>query len=118
MAKKKAAARKPKPPAAISPAAIEQTMLWLVEGHHANQISEGLADEFKLPADQARATIAAASAKIERLAEDGIPSAWLLQATREVYRRAMEASELGTALRALEKMERIAQELDEDENDL
>lgn len=96
---------------------VQQTVIWIAEGNRQRQIIEGLHEEFELTLGQALTTIEAAEHSIDDGANEGLSLSWLLEATREVHRRAMEANELTTALRALEKMERINQEI-QDEEDL
>lgn len=108
--------KKPKP-TPTSPESIEQARTWIAEGHSRAQIAEALASAFGQSADQQQATIDAAEAKLEAEAQAGLPLAWQLAAAREIYRRAIECNELGTALRALERCDRISAELKEQEED-
>lgn len=88
-------------------AAILQVRTWIVEGQQAADILESVAEAF--PREHPDALLKAA---LEELATESaklnadVARGFLLNAYREIYRRAFEINDFGNALSALRSFER------------
>jgi hypothetical protein len=90
------------------PAALLQVKTWIVEGQQAADILESCADHFpKQPAaellDKALEELESESRELNR----DVARGFLLNAYRELYRRAAEINDFGNALAALRSFERL-----------
>lgn len=98
------------PAAAASPppAAVLQVKTWIVEGQQPADILEAVAENF--PSENRDALLSVALAELgteaERLDVD-LCRGFLLNAYRELYRRALSISDFGSALAALRAFERV-----------
>jgi hypothetical protein len=110
MPRKKPAAKKTAIAAKLvapTPEAVLQVKLWVVEGQQAADILESAAAEF--PNQQPAAVLSAA---LEALGSEAagidvdVAKGFLLNAYREVYRRAFEINDFANALAALRSFER------------
>lgn len=96
------------------PAQVEQVRKWIVEGASRHDIGEAITAS--LPGADGKQLLAAAIARINDSAyvgEDTIRG-WCLEAYREVYRRAMEVGDNGTALRAVKQILEMARDVRDD----
>ncbi len=93
------------------PAQVEQVRKWIVEGMSRHDIGEMMAEEF--PGADGKQLLAAAIARINVSAYVGVDTirGWCLEAYREVYRRAMEVGDNGTALRAVKQILEMARDV-------
>jgi len=91
-----------------SPAAILQVKTWIVEGQQAADILERIGEHF--PDERPDVLLSAALAEIGTEAEHidvDLARGFLLNAYRELYRRAFEINDFGSALAALRSFERV-----------
>ncbi len=91
-----------------SPAAILQVKAWIVEGQQAADILESIGEHF--PDERPDTLLSAALAEIGSEAEHidtDLARGFLLNAYRELYRRAFEINDFGSALAALRSFERV-----------
>ena len=95
----------PKPP---SLAAVLQVKTWVVEGQQAADILESIREHFST--ERPDVLLSAALSEIGREAEHidtDLARGFLLNAYRELYRRAFEISDFSSALAALRSFERV-----------
>jgi len=95
----------PSPP---SPAAVLQVKQWIVEGQQAADILESIREHF--PDEPRDVLLGVALAEIGTEAEQidtDLARGFLLNAYRELYRRALEISDFSSALAALRSFERV-----------
>lgn len=95
------------PPPAPSPAAVLQVRTWIVEGQQAADIVESIRETF--PGEKPEAVLPAALAELRSefaKLDASTARGFLLNAYRELYRRAFEISDFANALAALRAFER------------
>lgn len=91
-----------------SPAAVLQVKTWIVEGQQAADILESIQEHF--PSERPDVLL---SATLEELTKEGgylnedLARGFLLNAYREIYRRAFKISDFSSALAALRSFERV-----------
>ncbi len=93
------------PPA---PAAVLQTKTWIVEGQQPADILESIQEHF--PAERPDILLSAALAELSNEAaniDEDLARGFLLNAYRDLYRRALEISDFGNALASLRSFERV-----------
>jgi hypothetical protein len=91
-----------------SPAAILQVKTWVVDGRQAADILQSIKAEF--PKERPDVLLSAALAEIGTEAESidtDLARGFLLNAYRELYRRALEADDFSNAISALRSFERV-----------
>lgn len=96
------------------PAQVEQVRKWIVSGLSRHDIGELMREEF--PGADGQQLLTAAIARINVSAYVGVDTirGWRLEAYREVYRRAMESGDNGTALRAVKQILEMARDVRDD----
>jgi hypothetical protein len=96
------------------PAQVEMVRKWIVEGMSRHDIGEMMREEFT-GADGKRLLAAAiASINVSAYVGEDTIRGWCLEAYREIYRRAMEGGDNGTALRAIKQILEMARDVRDD----
>jgi hypothetical protein len=94
-------------PAAPSPAAVLQVKTWIVEGQLPADILESIGEHY--PNETPDNLLAAALTDLSddhREVDVDAAKGFLLNAYREIYRRALEMNDFGSSLAALKSFER------------
>lgn len=96
------------------PAQVEQVRKWIVEGASKHDIDEAISTTF--PGADGQQLLTTAVSRINISAYVGVDTirGWCLEAYREVYRRAMESGDNGTALRAVKQILEMARDVRDD----
>lgn len=89
-------------------AAVRQIVQWVLDGHSEAHILDAIANEF--PTDQPAPLIVTAMGQI---ADAGNPNAeivrgFAIEATRQIYQKALEVADHQTALRALSQLVKLS----------
>lgn len=95
-------------PAPPAEAAVLQVKTWIVEGQQPADILESIREHFpdERPDVLLSASLRQLADEAEHIDED-LARGFLLNAYRELYRRAFEISDFGSALAALRSFERV-----------
>ncbi|MEM9108597.1 MAG: hypothetical protein AAGC72_01080 [Planctomycetota bacterium] len=91
-------------------AEAEAVLQLLLEGMNEYQVDKCL--RAKMNGDKVRSVMAALVKRLERMGEEseaGVVKGWCYEAYRKVYQRALSTDDLGTALRAVKEIERLAE---------
>lgn len=93
------------------PTQVEQVRKWIVSGMSRHDIGELMREEF--PGADGQQLLAVAIARINDSAYvgEGTIRGWCLESYREIYRRAMESGDNGTALRAVKQILEMARDV-------
>ena len=98
----------PAAPPEIDAAKLDKVLHWIVSGATERQI-QSLAQQAWPGADTTPLIVAAMTSVAETgEADPTIVKGWCIEATRAIYRRALEAKDLELALRAVQQLHRIA----------
>jgi hypothetical protein len=104
--KKKSLAKSPPKP---TPEQIIQTKTWIIEGQQAGDILESIAEHY--PKQTPRVLLTAVFEELARESaeiNEDLVRGFLLNAYRELYRRAFEINDFAAALSALRAFEKVA----------
>lgn len=87
---------------------VHQVYAWIIAGQTQYDIEGAIAKHW--PDAKARPLILGAMKQIAKAADDepDVLRAWALEATRDVYRKAIEVADLQTALRALKQVVQLS----------
>src|SRR5690242_20058871 len=87
-----------------TPSALSQTIVWMLEGNRAEDITEAIKNSF--PHEDPAALINAAGDHFATVAEadNGVIVGWCLEAYRELYRRMVAIGDFPGALRAVKEL--------------
>lgn len=102
------ATTEPPAPPPPSPEAVLQVRAWIVEGQQAADIVESI--EASFPDEWPNVLLSAALSELGKEAAEidvDLANGFLLNAYREIYRRAFSISDFGSALAALRSFERV-----------
>jgi hypothetical protein len=89
-------------------AATAQIVRWIIEGASESDIVEAI--EAKFPGNKPAPLIVAAVKRLEESAETSryLAKGFAIEATRDIYRRALEIGDHQTALRAIKQLHELA----------
>lgn len=100
---------KKQPDALAKISRVHQVTQWILSGASQHDITEAIAANF--PGAQAEPLIVAAMTDLAKAgeAEPALVRGWCIEATREIYRRALEVGDLQIALRAAKQLYELAE---------
>jgi len=107
------------PPApAFDPASVEQARKWILSGASAHDIAAAIRENLPGVADPSGLIVAALD-DLRRAAtfDSDLVRGFAFEATREIYRRALDSNDHSAALRAIKTMQEIAKHVPDDDHE-